>query len=198
MSVIVNLRGPGGSGKTTSVRKFMKLFASMEPIIDTEPRYGKTGRLLKPRILGYQNHGTFRVVGSYETDCGGCDTISDQATIRRLIEEWADAGYDVVFEGLLISSIWGTWLDFGHKMEDKGHTYVWAFMNTPLDQCVKNIYKRNGGKPIKESLVKAKWDINQEHIRRTSEDGFLSFVINNWEQGGEGLSAALEFARERR
>jgi hypothetical protein len=35
---------------------------------------------------------------------------------------------------------------------------IWAFFETPVEHCIERIYSRNGGKPIKEDLVRGKWE----------------------------------------
>lgn len=197
MSVILNLRGTNGSGKTSAVKWVMSRTdpAYVTPILEPGVRRGKR-RILPNRIIGYELAGRVRVVGAYETATGGCDGFSEQQYYQDLVTDWADQGFDVIFEGVLASTVWGRWAQFDNQLTAAGHTYVWVFMNTPLEQCVQNVYKRNGGKPIKEDLVKNKWEIVQRHIARTEAEQRLSFVINQWQRGGEGLMEALHFGRE--
>lgn len=192
MPIVINLRGPGGSGKTSTIREFADIHGGWFPIYSGE-RQGKT-RVLPPRILGYETADGIRVVGSYEVNCGGCDTIKEQQTIEDLVEAWADEGHDVVFEGLLVSSVFGRWQGFCHRLEAKGHTYVWAFINTPFDTCVERILHRNGGKPISMKVAQNHWKITQSLIKKTDTDEFISCVLED--SGGDRLERVYQWAGE--
>jgi hypothetical protein len=100
------------------------------------------------------------IVGSYETMAGGMDKVKTfelaQASIRRAIEIGQHAGITaVIFEGVLCSTVFGSWAEFSKLMEADGHKYCWCFLMTPGKVCLERIYARNGGKAIKEDLV---WD----------------------------------------
>lgn len=62
--MILNIRGTSGSGKTYLVRQIMEALGPPKPILDVEDR-----------VEGYELRGNIRVVGSYERECGGCDTL---------------------------------------------------------------------------------------------------------------------------
>lgn len=194
MSLILNVRGPGGSGKTTAVREFLRLRNPRQLL--EQNRVGAKGQPLRDKVIGYELDGNIRVVGSYEMTCGGCDSIQKQDCIKELVLSWADEGYDVIFEGLMISSVWSTWTAVQEIAEARGHEWLWVFMNTPLDQCVKNILKRNGGKPINEDLVVTKWKSLQGQMVKVEVLDMPHFIINKWAQGGEGLQRAYDFGKE--
>lgn len=194
MSLVLNVRGPNGSGKTSAVRQFMSLRNPRQLL--EQNRVGVKGQPLRDKVIGYELDGNIRIVGSYEMECGGCDSIQDQDVIKALVTSWAEEGFDVIFEGLMVSTVWGTWTAVQETLEAKGHQWLWVFMNTPLAQCIANVYTRNGGKPIKENLVEDKWKITQRQIQKTEIENLPSFVINNWAQGGEGLQRAYDFGKE--
>src|SRR5882724_1628876 len=106
---ILNLRGTHGSGKTTIVRQLMGRYKA-EPLQGPEDR--------KPQ--GYHMKTTFgdiRVVGSYETACGGCDAIQPYDLIWPRVVNYAEVGH-VVFEGALISSCLGAIFEASKQYED--------------------------------------------------------------------------------
>ena len=67
--MIIDLRGTNGSGKSTTVRNVLKHYTLMEQI----PASGK------PMALRYSWMGrSLFVLGKYDNQCGGCDTIKTQ------------------------------------------------------------------------------------------------------------------------
>jgi hypothetical protein len=109
----------------------------------------------KPKIVGYIHQGynddlpkTF-VVGSYKTQCGGCDSMSYKGShedIETLVREQGKLG-NVVFEGLTISSTLSRW----RRIEDEYEDFAWAFMMTAEEECYNRIMARNGGREPKRN-----------------------------------------------
>jgi adenylate kinase family enzyme len=113
--VIVNIRGTSGSGKSTIARAVMEHYrqalCTVHPVYETyevepekerkrplyylcrDPRAGEPGAL--PNLT---------IIGHYQTDCGGTDTINDMEHIFELVREADSLGDNVLFEGLLISA----------------------------------------------------------------------------------------------
>lgn len=79
-----------------------------------------------------------RVVGSYETACGGCDAIQPYSLIWPRVVEYADQGH-VLFEGALVSSSYG---NIGRDSVVYGDQFVFAFLDTPLKVCLDRISLR--------------------------------------------------------
>lgn len=141
--MILNIRGTNGAGKTTLVRELMATY-------ETVKEHNAAGK-----VTGYvvDSRPPLKVIGSYENVCGGCDGIHTQQEAKDRVRA-AHATHDVVFEGVLISTIFGPWLEF--SKENGG--MIWAFLDTPLEVCLERIQIRNGGKPIKTEQVQAKRD----------------------------------------
>src|SRR5690242_7858549 len=139
--MIINIRGTNGSGKSTLVTSLMRT-------------YGTVSLEVEGKAIGYYSNSlSAYFVGRYATACGGCDTIKTQAETKQRVADWSQSG-DVIFEGILVSTIFGPWLEFS-----KNHGgMIWAFLDTPLELCLERIQIRNGGKPIKTDQVKAKWE----------------------------------------
>lgn len=152
---LINVRGCNGSGKTTLLR-----------CLGREP-----GAVL--RVLSYcdkdQIHthyagvticpsGTIlvgdylpRLPGGNLPATAGLDRVSTQAGAKELIEKCAalPGAQMVLFEGVVVATIYGPWKDWAAA--HGGMT--WAFLDTPLEVCLKRIQERNGGKPVKEDQV---------------------------------------------
>lgn len=129
--MLINIRGTSGSGKTTLMRHFFSLCDSIEPI------YADGVKKPKGYRCEYKGELVF-VVGSYETVCGGCDTVSTQDEIHQLIEDFAFDGH-VLFEGLFISHIYGRYAKLAKSDPDN---FLFIMLETDFDTCMEHIRKR--------------------------------------------------------
>lgn len=130
---IVNIRGCNGSGKTTTVRRFLDR-------LPTAPLGGKPGR-----PAGYRVDASpwglalpVFVVGSYENACGGADGIKTQEEIAERVVKAHEHGH-VLVEGLLMSKS----SDGGHVAPVlKSRGAIFAFLDTPWDTCLERVLAR--------------------------------------------------------
>ncbi len=164
---IFNIRGTNGSGKTTIVRKLIE--ECKTPIVKRDC-YNPEGK----KVGEWSKIGWNAVIGKYSTTCGGCDTIKTQADAKRLITIAASASKNVIFEGILISTIYQPWSDFAHEVGGM----TWLYLDTPLETCLANIYKRNGGKKINEELVINKYASIKRTAAKAAQDGHKVVVLN--------------------
>lgn len=128
--MIINIRGTHGSGKSTVIRQVMERYR-LQPM-------GYDGR----KCAGYSGNtlfGAIAVVGSYETECGGCDAIQPYAKIWPRVTSAHDIGFHVLFEGALVSNSYG---NIGRDSEVYGDNFVFAFLDTPLEVCIERIRAR--------------------------------------------------------
>jgi adenylate kinase family enzyme len=131
--MIINPRGTSGSGKTTIVRGLMDKATNIRPI---------GGTVKKP--YAYELSGFRRplfIIGGYENVCGGCDGIPTQDAICHRVRKCAAEG-DVIFEGLLISHLFGRYQALDRELTSNGHHYIWAFLDTPLELCLERVIAR--------------------------------------------------------
>ena len=146
--VAINIRGTGGSGKSYLVHKLLDNYKHKRIV-------KKFGGRFKPVIIAYYipEFHTY-VIGSYHTVCGGCDKMdglqkklvsikgldnvpSVQDLTVEIIERYAKKG-NVLYEGLLISGIWGRY----KELSDKLGNVIWLFLDTPLSVCLERTNKR--------------------------------------------------------
>ena len=126
---IFNIRGTSGSGKTTIVRAIMDR-------CEGKARIRKPGRR---QPIGYTfTRPLLFVTGSYETTCGGCDTISTYAECYGAVAEAARNGYHVLYEGLRQSG------DFkqANLLHEAGHPIVIVSLTTSLEDCLASVRAR--------------------------------------------------------
>lgn len=105
--MIIGIRATSGAGKSTIVRRVMERYKSRTPHYEGVV----LGRPRKSPLwydCEHPNNGKpLRVLGSYESPAGGCDTICGRGTldfVDNLIRRGHDAGFDVLYEGLIVAS----------------------------------------------------------------------------------------------
>lgn len=173
---IINLRGTNGSGKSTVA---FKLIA--EGSIDERLAEYQTPKGAQRFVMGYRVPSlNLIVVGKYETVCGGCDGIHTQDLIKEAVINAAGVAKNVLFEGVIVSTLFSGYLELSRKLSAEiGQGLTWAYLDTPLEVCLARIYKRNGGKPIKEELVEAKIRSIEATARKASEAGEIVKTIRH-------------------
>jgi predicted kinase len=149
MKTFLNIRGANGSGKSTLARAF---FGENDATVDLAHYKTKSGR--DRSVTGRSNPDrNALVVGDYSTMAGGLDKVPNFALQFAAIEAGLLLEDLVVAEGVLASTVYGSWAMHAEKLAAEGVRVIWAFLDTPLEVCLERIQKRNGGKPIKEDLV---------------------------------------------
>lgn len=188
--MIINIRGTSGSGKTTLVRG---LFAASTGVVAIGDRANKPDAysLTIPDL----QRPVF-VVGSYENTCGGCDTIKTQDEICNRVRALAPNGH-VIFEGLLLSTLWSRYAALDREMTSQGYIYVWGFLNTPLSVCIERVKHRRDeagrtDKPFDPSKTEAKFN----QIRNVRSKCLRAFEKDWREECLKGLSPRALDARD--
>lgn len=152
MSLIMNIRGTNGSGKSTVIFRLMDQAKKVFPV-DLAPYKTPKGVLRQVEGTVLEDLGVV-IVGPYHTQCGGCDAIKTQDLVKEAVRKAASFNLKtVVFEGVLVSTIFKGYLELSRSLVKEGHSYLWGYLDTPVETCLARIQARNGGKPIKEKLV---------------------------------------------
>lgn len=136
--MIIQIRGTSGSGKTWIVNRLMRCY-EFKPIVSKSKE-----------IKGYycKDLNLF-IVGKYTVACGGCDTIKSQDEVCKRIHKAAKNGWNVLFEGLICSHIAARYAGLHKQYSEQGIPVRFIFLDTPLEECRKNINTRRAkkGKP---------------------------------------------------
>lgn len=148
--MIVQIRGTGGSGKTTVMR------AVMEPFKPWEPHYIEGRR--KPY---YYTHGGLSVVGHYESVCGGCDNIGSAPKCYEALQTVKNKL--VLAEGMLLSED----VKWTLQLDDEVRAY---FLPYTLETCLDRIRRRRreagNDKPLSTKLTTQRYyTVNRAYIR---------------------------------
>lgn len=135
------------------------------------------------------------VLGSYHVQSGGCDQIQPYDLILDLIRKYAPKGH-VLFEGVLVSSSYGR---VGALMEEWGQDAVMAFLDTSLEQCIKNVQKRRKEKgDVREfnpHNLTTKYNQIVKGKVKIAEAGRLRVVTLNFGKGTEQVLDLLRSAQ---
>lgn len=190
MTCIYSIRGTNGSGKSTLVRAFLP---SLEGDhrggpIDLNPYPAPTKREpgRQKRVEGYGRDfpdlGRVVVIGSYKTACGGLDSVPSfpvqQGAIRWALDL---APHHVLAEGILASTVYGSWGEFSDWCETQNHHYVWCYLDTPLDICLERIHQRQEAagrvREIKTELVADKIKAIKSTRERALKEGKMVYDV---------------------
>lgn len=179
MRVLVNIRGCNGSGKSTVAMSMMD-DPKMEIVLG---RYNDQ----KIKYTIFPTYG-WVALGTYLSKTGGMDGISTkaekQATLEYVWKEYPD--FDVVMEGVIDSTILSTYVDLFNDYQsriDDGEInprriIVLNFL-PPLEECIRRVLERNGGKPVKEEQIESKWNTVYRNARKFKEEGIISIKYDN-------------------
>lgn len=186
--MLLNIRATNGGGKSTVVRGLLDIAENKQPI------YGVLGPRIPEgyelRIKGVKK--SVYVLGGYELPTGGCDLIQPYDLILELLRKYAPKGH-VVFEGVLVSSSYGR---VGLLMEEWGQEAVMAFLDTPLETCIKNVEVRRKARgderPFNPANLTSKYNQILKNRERIAANGKLRVVLLNY---GRGLEQALDLLR---
>lgn len=123
--MVLQIRGANGSGKSTIVRNFMR------QVGDDWKAHIVEGR---KRPLYYRHERKKIVVlGHYEIDCGGCDTLSGNEATFKLQQELSKS-YRVLAEGIMLSE--------DVKWSSQLENLKILFLDTPLETCLERVKNR--------------------------------------------------------
>lgn len=124
---IIKVHGCSGAGKTTVVRKIMAA-GNYRPIRNS---LGKVEAYVDDKAENF-------VLGSYENNCGGMDTVGTAKEVCDLLDLYHPMG-NIIFEGLLQSTYYGA---MGTHSQKFGDNYIYAFLDTPIELCLERVVAR--------------------------------------------------------
>lgn len=158
--LIIQIRGTGGSGKTTVMKQVMDLLGEWEwePVM-------VAGRK-KPLYYRQRN---LIVLGHYEAACGGCDTIGSAAQVYALIKTLPKSTI-IICEGLLLSedTKWSSQVE---------HELRIVYLTTPIEQCLSQIEGRRAAvgneKPLNPKNTTKRVDVIERSRVKLTEQGIL-------------------------
>ena len=176
MRMIVNIRGCNGSGKSSIP---MSMLDDPKQYFIEKPWKGKTIKI----ATVFPSYG-WVAMGHYLCRSGGMDTLPDNTVCMRkifwyLLKHFPD--YNLLMEGVLCCTVLNPYIKlFNEAMEKYPDTTVYVVSLLPsLQTCIDRVYKRNGGKPIKEADVDKKYRSTIRFIDKFKDAGINSVVWDN-------------------
>ena len=170
VATILDIRGTHGSGKSYIMHSLIALGASS--IEQQGEHLGHHVRRLRCGILG-----------SYERVCGGCDGIKTADEVVRRVRLFARVYQRVALEGILVAHTFKRYNALAVEMTEAGHRYVFAFLDTPLNECVRRVRHRRAeagnGKPLDPSNVVRDWHRIWERLRPEAQQAGREVVVLN-------------------
>jgi hypothetical protein len=150
----INIRGTNGSGKSHLIRSFLAKYETGKIRAELPgDLLGIGGKVEAYRTL-YRGAPVY-TIGQYETKGGGCDLIPKQDMVCDLVRKYIKQGH-VLFEGVVITTLYSRYFNLSQEVGGM----IWAYLDTPLDKCIKRIERRGGKKP--EDLVAIKGETRVE------------------------------------
>lgn len=173
MNKIIKILGPSGAGKTSLVRALWNGL-TVNPL----PWEGLKG------VQGYEFKRfdvdkPIYVLGRYDSNCGGVDTIDAASTVIKMVELFHPLGH-VIHEGLLQSTYYGA---MGVDSQKYGRDYVYAWLDTPKSVCMERLHARreaNGTKrPLNVEQAEAKWDTVRRAYEKAGAHGHACVTLRH-------------------
>lgn len=177
MRVLVNIRGCNGAGKSTIPMSMMD-----DPEMFVQDLFWSNGKR-RSSITVFPSYG-WVALGTYFNKTGGMDTLrtneDTKATLYAALCLFPD--YDVLMEGIMASTIFSSYADLFKEVEAayEGDLKVIVLsLLPPVDTAISRVYKRNGGKPIREDLVAGKWASVSRSAKKFADAGFTSIRVDS-------------------
>jgi len=130
------------------------------------------------------------ILGNYSgARCGGCDTIKTQNLVCSLVRHFCQFGH-VVYEGLLMSSIFSRYAALSKELESYGEHMVFLYLDTPIDLCLERIKQRRrqigNKKPLDPSNTVRKHENTHGCYTKMEEAGLDA----RWLQHNDNMAVA--------
>ena len=174
--MLVNIRGCNGSGKSTIPMSMID-----DPDMFVQELLGSDGKKISALTI-FPSYG-WVALGTYFNKTGGLDTLKNNEITRMTLYAALDLfpEYDILMEGIMASTIRSTYIDLFHEIEDtyKGLKVLIISLLPPVEIAISRVYKRNGGKPIKEDAVRGKWETVERNVKYFADAGFDSIRVNS-------------------
>jgi shikimate kinase len=179
-SMIINIRGTNGSGKSTIARSFLQRAPYTEIFGSLGPKRAEAYMVRLPRSSSHVIPKWLYLIGPYQTATGGVDALplsSDE--LVAMLERYhrrckTNTPGHMLFEGVVISTYFGAVGEFlvRNKLDSKV-----VYLDTPLQTCLNSISKRSGDS-ARVKNVEAKIKAIQSTRARLEEAGVSTTTLS--------------------
>lgn len=173
--LLVNIRGCNGSGKSTIPLSMMD-----DPELCVETLYDSSGE----RVVSFTVFPAYGwiALGTYFNKTGGLDTVRSiehtKLALHAALSLYPE--YDVLMEGILCSTTFSSYAALYHEVEKqyKRKVIILSLM-PPVEEAIHRVYKRNGGKQVKNELIESKWNAVYNSHQKFKNDGFCTVRVDS-------------------
>lgn len=181
--IVINIRGTGGSGKSTLVRSVVAGYPEHARIMQEKRRqplatchWFKDARRLDGSGLYEERPDSLLVPGHYETACGGCDTIKTVDAVYEMVRAASLVdGNSVLYEGIMVMDDVTRAVALDADLKRVGSRLVVVYLNTPIEECLAGIRARReaGGneKPLSEKNTRDRMARQVKILQRLRDAG---------------------------
>jgi cytidylate kinase len=153
--MIIDIRGAFGSGKSTIVHRLLEAYG-FKFIIE---KAQKIGCYVNPLDCG--------ILGTYQRQCGGVDSIKTPEEVCRRLRLFNEKYKNVILEGIVTGH---TFQRYSLMARELGlEKYTFCFLDTPLDLCIQRVEQRRkekgNDKPFDPRNVIKEWHSVWERVR---------------------------------
>jgi predicted kinase len=168
--IVVKLHGCSGAGKSTIARTILHHATEINIV---EPSLGRH----EAYVCYLPNFDRpLAILGSYQNVCGGMDTVPSQKEAIKLVNFYSKDCH-VFHEGLLQSTYYGK---MGQHSTAYGDRYIYAFLDTPIELCLKRIEERRAASQRRNKFNPQntidKWNTINRLLQRTKWLGHNVYV----------------------
>ena len=179
--IVINIRGTGGSGKSTLVTSVMKRYPNVAHI-KVEGRKRPLATTLwwaennsKEQGLSSRPPGLL-VPGHYDTACGGCDTIKTVDQVYELVRTASlGDGNNVLYEGIMVMDDVTRAVKLDQDLKKVGSKLVVISLTTPIEDCLAGIRARKEArgdeKPLNEKNTRDRMKRQENILHRLKQAG---------------------------
>lgn len=159
--MVINIRGTGGSGKSTVVKRIMALYSARTPYYIEGRKQPLYTVCIHPRVGELE----LLVPGHYNVACGGCDTLKGPQHVYDIIKEFGTNMHrHVLFEGIMVGDDVKRAVDL--HLSDRGQFQV-IVLSTPVDECLRSIEARRAEKGNEKPLDPANTIDRDKRLRKS-------------------------------
>lgn len=177
--IAINIRGTGGSGKSTLVRKVIERYPYHANILEEKRKRAMATChwfVQSKTTTTVPTRGLF-VPGHYETNCGGCDTVKTVDKVYELVRASAlGDGNNVLYEGIMVMDDVTRAVQFDQDLKKKDGRLIVISLTTPIEECLAGIRSRRGAekeavKPLNEKNTRNRMKAQVNSLHRLKQAG---------------------------
>jgi predicted alpha-1,6-mannanase (GH76 family) len=165
--MMINLRGTSGAGKSTVLTTFKSMVNAAG--IEVTPVFREGRR--QPWFYSAPAPRPWRLLGHYESPCGGCDTIKTVDEVYDLVRAGVLGGEAVLFEGIMVQDDVRRAVAFHKEFGDM----VVIGLTTDIETCLSAIrdrrVARGDTRPLNEKNTRGRAASLERTLRRLEEGG---------------------------